>query len=356
MKNLKVSSKLIIGFLIIAALSIVVGGAGIIGLSSMAEGAIDMYESKASPLEYLVISSEYFQRLRVQIRNAIIYTGDQAQLDTIEDDIYTRFETFESSMDNYFPTILTDEGKALQSEIMEQYDNVMKPGILFVLEGARQGKTTAELMSDLSETIQAADIIAANIDGLTTLRMKVMQDANDANLELERILLLVIIGVIIVALIVSVLLALYISGLISKPIKVLTRFMKKAGTSGDITLQEEDAKYIKIYGTIKDEIGDCITSTARFVKHISNIAISLGTVSGGDLSEDIHALSQDDVMGLSLTKMNDSLNNMFGEVHTSTSQVSGAAKQIADAAQTLAQGSTEQAATVEQLSSSITLI
>jgi len=54
--------------------------------------------------------------------------------------------------------------------------------------------------------------------------------------------------------------------------------------------------------------------------------------------------------------MVDNLNNMFGGIQTSTSQVSTGAKQVADGAQSLAQGSTEQAASIEELSSSITEI
>jgi methyl-accepting chemotaxis protein len=47
------------------------------------------------------------------------------------------------------------------------------------------------------------------------------------------------------------------------------------------------------------------------------------------------------------------LSEMFGEIKTSSEQVTVGAQQIADGAQTLAQGATEQAASVEELSSSI---
>jgi methyl-accepting chemotaxis protein len=53
------------------------------------------------------------------------------------------------------------------------------------------------------------------------------------------------------------------------------------------------------------------------------------------------------------SEMVDNLNRMFGEIHEASEQVSLGANQISDASQSLAEGSTEQAATVEELSASI---
>ncbi|MDR1754811.1 MAG: methyl-accepting chemotaxis protein [Eubacterium sp.] len=159
-----------------------------------------------------------------------------------------------------------------------------------------------------------------------------------------------------VALVVSIFMALYISENISKPLSVLTKFMKKAGATGDVSLNEEDVKIIESYSINKDEIGQCIGSTAKFIAHIGNISDYLEIISNGDLTIDAQALSDKDIMGNSLNKMVKNLSGMFGEIHSSTTQVASGSKQIADGAQSLAQGSTQQAATVEQLSSSISLI
>ena len=73
----------------------------------------------------------------------------------------------------------------------------------------------------------------------------------------------------------------------------------------------------------------------------------------GDLTVHIEPRSDEDTMGISLKKMVDNLNELFIEINDSANRVSIGSKQVSDSAQSLAQGSTEQAAAIEQLSVSI---
>ena len=141
--------------------------------------------------------------------------------------------------------------------------------------------------------------------------------------------------------------------MISKPLIVLSGFMKKAGSTGDITLRPEDVENIGKLAQKKDEIGQTIEGCAAFVGHVTEIAEQLEMVANRDLSFDVELLSDADTMGVSLKQMVGNLNSIFSEIQAATNQVSTGSKQVADGAQTLAQGSTEQAASVEELSSSL---
>ena len=162
--------------------------------------------------------------------------------------------------------------------------------------------------------------------------------------------------VVVVVLFISVFLAFYISGLISKPLVVLTEFMKKAGSTGDVTLRPEDVEIIGKLSQIRDEIGQTVGATAAFVSHVNNISEQLNTIAEGNLDTDVELLSEADVMANALKHTVDNLNNLFGEINQASAQVSVGSKQIADGSQSLAQGSTQQAASVEQLSASISEI
>ncbi len=153
---------------------------------------------------------------------------------------------------------------------------------------------------------------------------------------------------------VSIILALYISGLISRPINILTSFLKKAGATGDIEMTQADTDSIRQYGHLKDEIGQCISGAASFVGHVTQIAQNLETIAAGNLTADVKLLSDRDTMGNSLKNTLESLNEMFSDIKAAAVQVASGSRQIADGAQALAQGSTEQAATVQQLSASTT--
>jgi len=158
---------------------------------------------------------------------------------------------------------------------------------------------------------------------------------------------------ILLAVIICMVLAYNISSMISKPLVALSTFMKKAGSTGDITLTPLDIETISKYSHVKDEIGQTIDGASSFIRQVTTIAGELKHIANGDLTLDVELLSDDDVMGKSVKQVVDNLNSMFGEIDASTSRVSTSAGQVAEGAQMLAQGATEQAAAIEQLSNSI---
>ena len=175
----------------------------------------------------------------------------------------------------------------------------------------------------------------------------------DRTVSDNQTLLIAVIIVALVAISVAVGIALYLSGMISKPLAMLTAFMKKAGATGDISIKPEDLEAINACAQIKDEIGQTIASCTMFLQHVTHISQELETVASGDLTTEAELLSDTDVMGKALVHMIDSLNKLFVEINAVSAQVSSGSGQIAGGAQSLAQGSAEQAAAVEKLSASI---
>ena len=57
MKNMKVSNKLITGFLLVIVLATIVGVTGIIGLNSMSNSAESMYSNMAIPMSDLALAT-----------------------------------------------------------------------------------------------------------------------------------------------------------------------------------------------------------------------------------------------------------------------------------------------------------
>ena len=188
----------------------------------------------------------------------------------------------------------------------------------------------------------------ANTGGMTLL---VLFPQAEYNSYLSPVVNIAIVGII-VALVITLIVYLLVSRSL-KPLNLLSAFMTKAGSSGDIRLQPEDVETIGKMAQNKDEIGQAISGSASFVQHIANTAHELETVAGGDLSGNIKQLSEADTIGKSLNEMVDTLNRMFSDINAASEHVSSGSKQIADGSQSLAQGTTEQAASIEELSSSI---
>ena len=169
-------------------------------------------------------------------------------------------------------------------------------------------------------------------------------------------LVTIIIFGVVATILASLLILLVVRKVVTQPLSLLTSFMSKAASTGDITLSPQDVATIGKYSQVKDEIGLTISASAGFVKHVTDVGVKMEVIASGDLSGKVELLSDRDTLGLHIDTMIERLNDMFSEINTSSTQVSSGSKQIADSSQSLAQGSTEQAAAVQQLSSSVSEI
>jgi len=353
MKNLKVRTKIMIMLLVTIALCIVVGVVGIIGMSSINNSADDMFYKQTKPLPDLAKALEYIQRIRVQVRNVIL-AEDANEIETVCVDLLDRETNFATYMDNYDKTIVNEDARKLFDEAQNKFKNEFRPAVDDLVDKARNNAEKAELKQIMKEkTGPASDTIVDNLTQCMQIKVDAAQKASDDTTKQFDTLLIIIIVVIAVAIIASMALSVYISAGITKPLAPLTNFLKKAGSTGDISLNQSDLETIGKYAGNKDELGQCIDGAAGFVQHINDISRELNTIASGDLTVDVKLVSETDVMGKALRHMVENLNRMFGEIQGSTAQVHMGAHQIADGAQSLASGSTEQAATLQQLSASI---
>ena len=353
MKHLKVSTKLIFSFTIVIVAAITVGLVGILGMNTINKADDSLYNENVVALSAMGSIREILQSQIVQMRNLALNAGRPEKLQEIletlallEKDMDDHFIEYEGTITDYSAEEAYLEGKAVY---------------LNEFSGVKKRITEASF-----ESLEAAYniIYDPHVAGLRATMIKdfaVSMDQNDdwarekvdENTGLFKTMMLIEIALLALAVIIAVYLALRISSLISKPLLALTAFMKKAGTTGDITLDSNDVEVITKFSKVRDEIGQTISGAASFISHVTSISKDLETVAGGDLTVDIKLLSDADTMGTSLKKTIASLNDMFAEIKSSTSQVSAGAKQVADGAQSLAQGATEQASSIQQLSNSV---
>jgi len=357
MKNLKVSMKLFLSFTIVTALTAVIGIVGIVGMGRIDAASHDLYTEQTKPLPDVSKSVEFMMRLRIQLYNAALATGDLNQLSSIESDVRSREESFRTHITAYGATLSAGTASyTLYNDALNAFENEFKPALYEIIDGAKAGRPQDELIAIMDRTRTAANTVVDNLTQCMEIKIIDAGEADVRNTMVYNSLLLLTIVILIGAVAISVFLAVYISGLINKPLLPLTVFMRRAAETGDIALTAEDKALFNKYAALKDEIGELIHVANLFTDHINEAADTLESVAGGDLTVDIHLASDRDTLGLSLQHMLANLNSMFAEISTATIQVSTGSSQIADGAQALAQGSTEQASTVDELSASISNI
>lgn len=106
----------------------------------------------------------------------------------------------------------------------------------------------------------------------------------------------------------------------------------------------------------KDEVGSMASSLRKLVGAQRRHADLLLAVADGDLTKNADILSDKDILGNALSKMIEDLTVVLLEVQTMTTKVSAGATQITASAQALSSGAAEQAAAMEQITSSISEI
>lgn len=103
----------------------------------------------------------------------------------------------------------------------------------------------------------------------------------------------------------------------------------------------------------KDEIGKLAAALDGMADNLQQKAELAETIAGGNLDVSVVLASEKDQLGLALKNMTDSLNETLGQVQVAGEQIATGGGQVSDAAQTLSQGATESAASLEEITSSM---
>ncbi|MCL2082527.1 MAG: methyl-accepting chemotaxis protein [Oscillospiraceae bacterium] len=363
MKNLKVTAKLLVSFAISIALMLTLGVLAIVNMQTMDRLSTEMYENQTVPLFDMSTIIELIQRTRVGLREYSLGAAleDQEMVEAAHNSILEYDAEVKKAFDTYRVTIDTStsqgqEASRLFEDGVSLYTDRMGKITEDAYQMAKRGESCADIQAEIAKYTNDINVVVEDFDKCMNLKLESASAKSDSIGESASSSLLITIIILVAAVAVSVFLALYISGLISKPMSALAAFMQRAAATGDLHLDATDRETIANYSKIKDEVGQTILSAAGFVERITDISKALEVVASGDLTAEVETLSDADTMGRSLNHMVSNLNEMFGEINSSTAQVSTGSKQIADGAQSLAQGSTQQAAAVEELSSSISEI
>lgn len=196
------------------------------------------------------------------------------------------------------------------------------------------GRTVGVMFQTMNIAIQHADFAAARQN------MAKLSDKVTSGTGIAFLIAIIILSVIIIIIINKII----------KPLTILNDYAVKIG-DGNFDIIIDNKLSLK-----KDETGVLSTSFSRVVESLQYKSSMVEEVAQGDLTADVRLASDEDMLGHSLVKMNESLNSLLGRVHNSISQVNTGADQVAQASQSLSQGATESASSLEEVSASITQI
>ena len=353
MKNMKISTKLIVCFLIVAVLAAIVGATGIYGLSRLKQRDTAMYEKNLLAISAINKFNEctLSERMLLRVMVLTLDSSDDVVQDTVKS-LQTIEQTVRETLVAYESTVVDPE--------MEGAYYLAKKTYFDVYLGARQEIIDAALAGDhalaeqrLYEVSQVVQPIYDGIAQCVILNERWASETQEGNAALANVLIIIQVCVLIIAVAVALFFAFGISGIVSKPVRFVEELLTRVGTRGELGFSDEEYEQTEKFAKSQDEIGKSINLLLVTIRRFAEVEAALTKVAGGDLTAELALLSEGDTMGRSLKKMVDNLNDMFSEIIAASSQVSTGSHQIADGAQLLAHGSTEQAAAVEELSATI---
>ncbi|MCL2820918.1 MAG: methyl-accepting chemotaxis protein [Oscillospiraceae bacterium] len=358
MKNMKVSMKLVVSFAIVIVLTAIVGVVGIIGMNSVNAAKQEMYYTITKPIPYLGRITEHMQSARVYTRQMVIAAmyGDQAGVDNYYREVNNDLRYMEEYSKTFLEYVDSDRVINLFNYAMNDFNNNLVPVVVNIHDlskSATDEDITTIRSTLLPECITVADRVMEEFEECIDMLIDYGEESYQSSATEATMLLTVIIGVLALAIAIAVFLTFYISKLIATPLKVIANAFSQIGSRGKLTFDAATTNSANETALRKDELGDCANGFKGIISHLAEIEKNLAEIASGDLTTDVHALSDEDSIAISMQRTLDNLNTMFGEINSASNQVSTGSKQIADGAQSLAQGSTEQAASVEELSASI---
>ncbi len=120
-KNMKIRTKLLVSFLLVASLAGVIGYMGISRIKQLDAADKKLYEKITVPMADMMDMSTSFQRVRVNVRDAVYATNNEdreAKLARIEE----LSKTFRNSEAKVEATTLTEAGKEIVKKVNESFD------------------------------------------------------------------------------------------------------------------------------------------------------------------------------------------------------------------------------------------
>jgi methyl-accepting chemotaxis protein len=349
--NLKISRKLIYGFLVGAIITVIVGVLGISSVLSMNQTNLKLYQENSLGLQYAGEAAVDFQQLRydmLKLRKS--EGGTQSDIDAQVSATKESSAVFADSLEQCKIVFRTGELKTY----IENFDNNWRQYSEYVnkyIEAA--SKNDFGSLADISSPASALGTTIR--DDFTSFFNFVSQRAAETSgntTQASTKTIITLIATTAAGLVVSLLLGYWISKQLSYPlgrIATVADMLSKGDVNLESFLNKEDYEY----KFRKDEIGTVALAFNQLMTGTIKQVAETKKLAEGDLTTEITVRSDRDVMGEGLTTVVNNFNDLVSSIISSVVQVESGSNLVANSSAVLSQGATEQASSIQELTASL---
>ena len=268
--NLKIAVKLMLAFLIIAAIAGGVGVFGVLSLSDVNTNNQQMFEERGNSQGYLGYVFGYFQQQRVFLRDINVYqTVERAQV--AQESAAAADDKMMANLDAYGRACNTEKDMAIYTELaqkIEDFRGLRNELISFAVAGE------FEQYFALSQQDRSAAII---IGAMNAIDEAVAFNLEEANVKMEEqsqkvsVTVYIMIALVAAAVVLAVILGIIISRMISKPVKVTADQLAKMAR-GDELQEIELQKFSGEFRLMAQNLNDVRSSLFQMIDDTSMLA------------------------------------------------------------------------------------
>ncbi len=341
--NWRISTKLIIGFIIVALIACIVGGVGLASIASISKADNQLYEENALGMSNITNAGLCFQRTRFCAAKAIMTPDNEAVQEVCISASTDFIVLIDDYLESYKASISTTENQVVYDAIELSWQNY-KPilqQVIADLQAKDFSDAEALVVGDLQTTgneVQTAldNIIQYNIDAAS------QKAASNNRLQLTTTI--VMLAVILVGVVIAVFLGIFLSRVISRPVHKLMNSADKLAL-GDINI-DVDINTADEIGNLAKSFEKLISSTKAQVQIAEQVAM-------GNLTVDVSLRSEADALGKSLDDLVTNLSQIASGIITAADNVAAESEMVSGSSIALSQGATEQASSIQELTASL---
>jgi len=271
--NIKMGPKLIGSYLVLAAITAAVGFFGVKQIHTIEDADTKLYQMMTVPLGEMGEMRQFFQRLRINVREALM-TGDVQRYEA-------RYKELEVELrkesESYQKTLFTDEGKALfktYTEALNKYSGIA--GRVFAMAAAGKAKEAELLMR--GDGAKAQNEAIAALEAMAKIKLKVAKETAEANRVLANNASVVMMTLIGIGALLGIATGIVMTRGITRPVAKFNEVME-AVAAGDLSVQSDIQSKDEI-GMMSNTLNATIAQLREAMLQVQESALAISTASG----------------------------------------------------------------------------
>jgi len=305
--DLKIGTKLLGGFALVAVIAGLIGWVGLSGMSDMSKRSASMYANQLTPMRDLGYANAAFIIGRGETRNMLLdkqITGRQKYADLM----YAEDKKIDGYIDAYSKTVLSKEEQELLPKFKsasEQYLKSRAKAIVLTLKG----DDSAAYAIVYGEALQHGNDARQTLSALIDINVRIADEENKANAAASvsaRNMILIFLGFGVLA---AIGLGLLLARIVGNPVRAMQAAADKLAT-GDVN--------VSIELDSKDELGALARALRAMVEVTKDRAALAQKIAAGDVTVDVKTHSEQDVLGKSFIQLVETLRKLIAEAEMLT--------------------------------------